>query len=388
METQSHRRRVYISGRGLLSTAGSNFKENCLSLRSQGMCFSYRDGKYLGQRSPEADQAIAELLKNHPQLRKLDPAAIMAIMGAREALTECANYGSHWGVVFGSSRGPTHKLEQAILDFYGEKRLPAYTSPVTTANTIPSSLARFFCLNGMHLFVSAACSTGLQAIGLATGLIQSGQLSGCIAGAVETSNTLFVKEIMERTKVTHDGSLEAFPYRPMAADSKGMVMGEGVGALILESNPKNPICEVIGFGAATDDGGMAGVSKDARGLQLAINRSLKAAGIEKDNIDLIVGHGSGTQKGDEAEWKAIKSVFKDTSPAVTFHKWLTGHMLGASSASSVALASAHLADELPIDLPYQCFALGSVRPQIKIAMVLSLGFGGNAAALIIRRLKP
>ncbi len=379
-------RRVYLSGRGVLSAAGSSFAENCRTLAAGKVPFRYQDGQYIACLTPETEQAIVSLRRDNPSLRKLDPTALLGILATRQALEECQNYSANWGVVFGSSRGPTHNLEQAIKDHASDKRLPAYTSPTTTANTIPSSIARFFRFNGMHLFVSAACSTGLHTVGLGSSLIRTGVLTGCIAGGAEASNTAFVREIMNRTKVTHKGNCESFPHRPMAPDRQGMVLGAGAGAVILESCPKHPICEVIGYGAATDEGSMAGVSEHGLGLQLAMKRSLKSANISAHEVDLIVGHGAGTKKGDAAEWEAIRAVFPGKLPDMTFHKWFTGHMLGASAASSIAFAAAHLSDQLPIEVPYLNSTSGQRRSSPRIAIILSLGFGGNAGALILRRL--
>jgi 3-oxoacyl-(acyl-carrier-protein) synthase len=148
------------------------------------------------------------------------------------------------------------------------------------------------------------------------------------------------------------------------------------------------LARIAGYGAATETGTMTGISTDGHALQTAILQALEQAELSPSGIDLIVGHGAGTRKGDEAEFQAYRAVFGEEIPQLTFHKWMTGHMFGASAACSVALAVEHMLSRQIPALPYwpeAGTALG-MRPmsrKIEAILVAALGFGGNAAALVL-----
>ena len=171
-----------------------------------------------------------------------------------------------------------------------------------------------------------------------------------------------------------------------------MVLSEGAALILLESKRSQHSCaEIIGWGAATEGGTLTGVSEQGGALSRAIANAVKIAGIDKGDVDFIVGHGAGTMKGDAAEREAYFQVFDPIPlPAIVWHKWCGGHMLGASAALSVMLACEHLqSGTLP---PHPYFApdhpmyASRFIPSSQIALVTSMGFGGNACALLVKNL--
>jgi 3-oxoacyl-[acyl-carrier-protein] synthase II len=121
---------------------------------------------------------------------------------------------------------------------------------------------------------------------------------------------------------------------------------------------------------------------------MAIESVLKQANLKAKDIDLIIGHGASTVKGDSAEIKAYHRIFGDSKmPPIVFHKWLTGHTLGAAGGTSIALAIKHLKSNLISPHPYfqeiDDDNRKRHRPVIERVLVVSLGFGGNAAAIIL-----
>ena len=377
---------VFISGRSVLSTVGHDFGQHLKGLYSGFDLLHSAQQEGAVDLHPSVLSAIDELRSSRAFLKKLDSTSVLASLSASIAAQEHGSLPDNTAIVFGSSRGATATWENLLFSHFKGERLPAYASPISTSNSIPSTIAKYLGVNGLHMYVSGACSTGLHALGVAYLLVKAQQASAVIAGGVECSNTRFTRDILKRAKVLSKETLNSYPHRPNDEQRSGMILGSGCAGLVLSSEPKQSYAEIIGYGGASDDGGLAGISKDALGLQIAIKRALKDARIDVGDIDFIVGHGSSTILGDRRESNAISQVFGRDIPPVIYHKWLTGHMLGASAASSVAFASDHLFNQVIPNNPYDTRhpSIKSHR-RLQTCLILSMGFGGNAAALVLRR---
>jgi 3-oxoacyl-[acyl-carrier-protein] synthase II len=350
-------------------------------------CFlQNKAGSVQGRLSAKLRAALEEV-GGEKGLKHQDPLTRLAVLLVR-SMAEKSPIPHEFGVVFGSSRGPTHLLEATIIDHHLEKRLSPLTSPATTASSLPAAVARELGLEGPSLFVSAACSTGLHAIIQAAGSVRMGLAPGMIAGGAEFANTDYTLKILRAAKVYADTDGHDYPCRPGAGDRSGMVLSEGAAAIVIDSDPWfPPLGELIGWGAATEKSTLTGISTGGAVLVKAVQKALTCAGLKADDIDLIVGHGAGTKKGDAAELAAYEQIFSEDMPIV-FHKWIFGHMLGASACASLILGMHHLNQGLVPPHPYRSFG-ESQRAERRLnqqrhLLVTALGFGGNAAALIVK----
>ncbi|RYZ52639.1 MAG: beta-ketoacyl synthase, partial [Proteobacteria bacterium] len=297
---------------------------------------------------------------------------------------------SRTGVMIGSSRGPTEALEKAWARHIGNQRLSPSTSPSTTASSISSVVARDLKLEGPSMALSAACSTGLYALIQGVSSLISHLSHSLIVGGVEAANTDFTLAMLKASRVLASPNSSPYPCRPGHPDRSGMVLSEGAALLHIETIRRaNSKAEIIGWGAATESATLTGVSPEGSALQRAMKNALAIADIDSCDVNLIVGHGAGTFKGDAAEVEAYKAVFEDVPPLV-WHKWCSGHMLGASAALSVMLACEHLKSGqlpphpyMPEDHPMRA---GRSLDAGKIALVTSMGFGGSACAVIVKTL--
>ncbi|MDE3270332.1 MAG: hypothetical protein OYH77_08655, partial [Pseudomonadota bacterium] len=138
-------------------------------------------------------------------------------------------------------------------------------------------------------------------------------------------------------------------------------------------------------------------------LVLAVRRALTAANLNANAVQLVIGHGAATKHGDAAEWHAYHQIFTDKFPPVRFHKWCTGHLLGAASLYSVALAYNQMQQRACFPLPYfshrffhsvshnrspatnSLTALQAMPTSYDCVLICAMGFGGNCAAIILRR---
>ncbi len=397
-------RNVYVTGRGTQSPAGASFERSWRALERGKPCFTLDDDYgYLGRLGPDGEEALAALRLDR-RLKAQDRGVLMGVLAAREAWSEARGARSagrlaerppgRTAVIMGSSRGATGTIEREFERFSAKGTVALSASPASTAGAFASAVAQDLGLDGLSLAVSSACATGLNALGVAYALVTSGIADHAIAGGAEASLTPFTLAQLDTigVRMSRNGSA-LFPCRPMHPLRSGLLAAEGAACLALSARPETlgggPLARVAGFGAATEGATLTGISADGQVLVDAIEQALEQAGLDQSAIDLVVGHGAGTLKGDAAEITAYRRVFGVNLPALTFHKWLTGHMIGASAAFSAALAVRSLeTGEVPA-LPYADdgeLGFPTVpRRRVGNVLVTALGFGGNASALVLRR---
>lgn len=382
-----HFPKIYIADYDCLSPAGHGV---AMLLESLFLSVSHLQHPTFPQGLLPLDiQDILTLMQSEKTLKDQDKTSLMGLFLARSMKARFTSARESSGLIVGSSRGPTETLEKAWKIFADGQRLSSVTSPTTTASSLAASLARDLAFEGPSFSLSAACSTGLYAVIQGVSALLSQLCDSVLVGGVEASNTEFTLDMLRAAKVLNTKLGEVFPCRPGHPERSGMVLSEGAGLLRLELSRGESQFEIIGWGTATEGGTLTGVSDEGKALQLAIGRALNIAGISPNAIDFIVGHGAGTRKGDDAEREAYRKVFQ-TIPPLLWHKWCTGHMLGASAALSVMLACEHLkSGTLP---PHPYFPKGHpMRLMIavdnpKIALITSMGFGGSACALLVKNL--
>jgi len=381
--------KVYIASTGSISSAGNT--EEGLSLLTSGDHRITLDPKLglLGS-LPDQYELILKDLSHQKAYRNYDRVCLLSLMASFDASRKLDQEDlKGYGVIFGSSRGATTSIEQQHKIFTENKRIHALTSPMTTAGTLSASIAKH-CIGeaaGLSLSVSSACATGLHALGVGYGMIKAGILPGALVGGAEAANTSFtLKQLQEARVYSRQSELTGtHPYSPFGDTRDGMILGEGAAALLLTNQPTD--IEVKGYGAATEKATMTGITGE--GLERSIHAALKLSELEPNDISMIVGHGAGTKRGDLAELNAYRSIFSKL-PTITSFKWLTGHMLGASAAFSLAIAAEGLRRGSIPRLPYATELLGDVPEPVTLSrgsavLVCGLGFGGNAGAVVLVR---
>ncbi len=371
---------VYIHAYSCLSPAGFGIAPLMVSLmegRTQ-----LQGG--LGSLPTALDREL-EQLRSEKALKDQDRVTLMGVLLAR-SLPQMAE---DTGVIIGSSRGAAASIETSIAHHLAGQRLRPSTSPTTTGSGISSAITRDLKLSGPSFYLSAACSTGLFAVIQGAASLHSSLAESFLVGGMEAANTPFSREMMAATKVLSTSSDE-YPCRPGASDREGMVLSEGAALLHLSTKPSS--LAIVGLGAATESSTLTGVSENGEALQKAIHKALSSAGLDPSAIDLIVGHGSGTVKGDESEMNAYTEIFSGKIPPLVFHKWCGGHMLGASAALSVMLAAEHLKNSETPPHPYFEASHEMAKKQRlgknNLALITSMGFGGSACAVIVKNLEP
>jgi 3-oxoacyl-[acyl-carrier-protein] synthase-1 len=151
---------------------------------------------------------------------------------------------------------------------------------------------------------------------------------------------------------------------------------------------------VLGSGYASDAQGLLAISDDGAALADAILLALEDAQLKPSDVGVIVAHANGTRQSDASEACAMMKVFGEDMPPLTGFKWAFGHLIAASGIVETVLALCGLREgKFPgiatlRELDPACAALkvsaAPFTPRSDVALVLSRGFGGTNAALLVR----
>lgn len=223
----------------------------------------------------------------------------------------------------------------------GWHRVPPLTAPLSMGNAAAAAVSVLVnARGGAHATVNA-CSSGTQALAMAVDLIRRGTVDVVVAGGAEAplhpmilSSFAAMRALSQRV---HDPAAACRPY-DVARD--GMVLGEGAGILVLESERHarergaRIYAEVAGVGISSDAYHLVQPEPNGTGTAMAIRASLADAGLTPADVTHLNANGVATAAGDMAEARGIREVFGDASqgPAVSANKSMTGHSLGAAGA--------------------------------------------------------
>ncbi|MCA9306217.1 MAG: beta-ketoacyl synthase N-terminal-like domain-containing protein [Phycisphaerales bacterium] len=194
-------------------------------------------------------------------------------------------------------------------------------------------------------------ASGLLSIGESMRVIEQGRADACFAGGAESKlNHMGVlrMQLSGRVAPTESGEDGASIVRPFDRDARGLVIGEGGGIVMLESEETatargaRAYARVLGFGAGQSPS-RGDASRRAEGMVVAIRSALRDGDIEAAEIDVIVPHGAGVLRDDEAELAALREVFGDRLASIPL--MLMSPMVGELSAGAggVAVAAAAMA---------------------------------------------
>jgi nodulation protein E len=399
-------RRVVITGLGAVSGLGLNattFWQELIAGQSaiKPLKLPIENIKIsLGALVPEFDP---ECHFSSDDLTLLDRFSQLAVIAAREAVCDaglCSGEDSitQAAAIIGSGCGGKHTDEATYDRLYRQQRSRAH--PLTIPKGMPSAAAsmvsKHLGIKGPTFALASACASGSHAIIQGCTMIQSGMVDVALVGASDAPFTFGLLKSWEALRVATDDTC-----RPFCADRSGIVLGEGAGMVVLESEQHAKArgtriyAELAGCGMTSDAGHIT--RPDVTGISSAIINALNYAGIDPDEVDYVNAHGTATRANDVAETAAINQVFGDRAKklAVSSTKSMHGHALGASSAleliaSTLAIyhgiipptANFTVADE-QCDLDY---VPNIAREQeIDVAISNSFAFGGLNSVIAIRK---
>ena len=217
---------------------------------------------------------------------------------------------------------------------------PNDTLPVTTLfrslnSTISMNLASILHIHGLSLTISAACAGGGHAIGLAKMLIDSKQTEMVIVIGAQETTTEYCMEAFDALGVFSPDKVQ-----PFGKGRNGLAPSGGAACIILEPSDSlrlkeekvSSFASLSGYGFSSN--GKAITTPDSYQEEVSMLNAIENAGLGEGMIDVVLAHATGTPMGDEAEAKAIESIFP-ICPNVVATKGMTGHecwMAGVSQA--------------------------------------------------------
>ena len=411
----SERRRVVVTGLGMVAPVGHTVKEaweNILAGKSGIQPITHFDVEPFSVRfgGPIYDFDITQYISKK-DARKMDKfihyglaAGCQAIEDAGLEVTE-AN-ATRIGVAIGSGIGGITGIENnyhVYLD-KGPRKISPFFVPANIINMVAGNLSIKYGIKGLNYSIVSACSTGTHNIGEAARLIRHGYVDAMIAGGSEmaTSPVGLGGCPAARALSTRNDDPQA-ASRPWDKDRDGFVLSDGAGVMMLEeyefakARGAQIYAEVVGIGMNSDAYHMTAPSENGEGAKACMLLALEDAALNTEQVDYINAHGTSTPAGDVAETLAVKGAFGDHAHklAVSSTKSMTGHMLGAAGGAEAVFTALAVRDQVApptINLENQdpqCdldFVPNTARDmRIDIAISNSFGFGGTNGTLAFRR---
>jgi 3-oxoacyl-[acyl-carrier-protein] synthase II len=411
------RRRVVITGLGLISPVGNSVAEgwaNLVAGRSGIDTVTRFDASGLACRfAGEVKGFQVEDYIPAKEARHMDTfihygmaASIQAVQDAGlpwgDQLTEETS--ERIGVMVGSGIGGLPMIEQTDGDYRerGARRISPFFVPASIINMISGHVSIRFGFTGPNLAIVTACTTGLHCIGEAGRMIEYGDADVMIAGGAEsTVSPLGIGGFAAARALSTRNDDPQGASRPWDKERDGFVLGEGAGVLVLEEyehakkRGAKIYAELAGFGMGADAFHMTAPNVD--GPKRSMKAALRNAGVNANEVQYLNAHGTSTPLGDVNETNAIKLAFGDHARRMVVNstKSMTGHLLGgAGGIESVftVLAVHHQVSPPTInlvnpdpecDLDYCANAAREMR--IDVAVKNNFGFGGTNGTLVFRR---
>lgn len=410
------RRRVVVTGMGMLSPIGNSVEEtwlNILAGKSGAAPIQHFNAEAFATHFSASvkDFDVTEYMSNK-DARKMDlfiqygmAAAIQAYTDSGLEVTE--ENAPRIGCAIGSGIGGLPMIEKNVdvLNTSGPRRVSPFFVPGSIINMIAGNLAIKYGFKGPNIAITTACTTGTHNIGQAMRMIQYGDADVMFAGGSEMATTPLgiAGFAAARALSTRNDDPEA-ASRPWDKDRDGFVLGDGAGVLVLEeyehavARGAEIYCELTGFGMSDDAYHMTAPPESGEGAALAMSNAIRDAGIATDRVHYINAHGTSTPAGDIAESNAAKQVLGSAADNVRMSstKSMIGHLLGAAGAVEAIFCVLAIKNQIApptinLDNPSDGCDLNYVphTPQectIEAAMSNSFGFGGTNGTLLFQKI--
>ena len=242
--------------------------------------------------------------------------------------------------------------------------------------------------------VSGACASSLMAIGNAARMVRTGERRSVLAGGFDALCEFVHAGFSSLLALDPDG------LKPFDARRKGLVLGEGAAAVVVEDlesarmRGAEPLAEILGFATASDANHITGPHPRGDGLLRAIRGAWAETGLTAGALDAVHAHGTGTPFNDRMEGIALRRFLGDRAAEmpVTASKGTIGHTLGAAGALETVACLWMLRDGVVppcanfVEFDPECGirpVTAPLRKEVRVILKTAAGFGGQNAALVL-----
>lgn len=359
------------------------------------------------QIAAEVRDFVAEDYLPGKLIRETDAFTQYAFVAAKEALedtglSDILAQPDRCGVIMGTAMAgiDTIAATQELLTNAVHKNVGPRFVPRILGNIAAAQIAIEYGITGPSYTLSTACASGGDAIGMCAMLLLSGEADVMLAvGADSTLCPLVIYSLANAQALSRENDNPQHSCRPFDSSAKGFVMGEGGGALVLETESHakargaHIYAELAGWANNNDAWHVTKPMDEGAMSAECMRKALAKAGLTPDDIDYINAHGTGTLKGDEAEAQAMQDLFGSSSPAISGTKAATGHMMGGGGITeAIACIKAIETGTLPptLNLTDPVAELDFVTEtrtgvSIHAAMSNAFGFGGQNSTIIFKK---
>ena len=413
--------RVVVTGLGALTPLGSTVNEYWQNLENgvSGCDFiqQFDVSKFKTRFACEVKNFDPTNYIDKKEARKMDRYCQFAIVATDEAVKDAGISKENVnpdrvGVIFGSGIGGIVTFQEEVMNFAsgdGTPRFNPFFIPKMIVDIAPGQISMRHGFRGPNYAVVSACASSTNAIIDAFDNIRLNKADIIITGGSEAvicaaglGGFNAMKALSERNDDPKTAS------RPFDKDRDGFVMGEGSGALVLESldhalaRGAKIYCEIAGGGATADAHHITAPHPEGLGANNVMRVALQDAGMQPEDIDYINVHGTSTPLGDIAETKAILKVFGNHAYNLNISstKSMTGHCLGAAGAlETLACIMAvtkdivpptinHFTDDPDLDANLNFTFDKAQHRVVNAALSNTFGFGGHNASVIVKKYHP
>ena len=409
------RRRVVVTGLGLVSPVGNNTADSwrnvCDGISGINLIETFDTEGFASRIGGTIKDFDASAYMEPKHARNSDQFIHYGIASCKQAFVDAGlevpeSEAHRFGVFMGSGIGGLNTIEKNYERYMkgGPRRISPFFVPGSIVNMVSGHVSIDYGLKGPNLALVTACATSTHCIGLAARLIAYDDADVMLAGGAEYATTpLGLGGFGSARALSTRNDEPKRASRPWDQGRDGFVLSDGAACLILEEYERAqkrgaPIyAEVLGFGMSGDANHITAPAMDGAGADQCMRSAINDAGINPEQIGYVNAHGTSTPLGDRAETLAIKRTFGDHAKqlAVSSTKSTTGHMVGAAGAAEAIFTVLALKDQVvpptinledqdpECDLDYTPNTARDVK--LEYALSNSFGFGGTNGTVIFKR---
>ncbi len=409
------RRRVVVTGLGVISPVGNTVQEAWTSLiqgksgAAQLTLFDF--SKYPTTFGCEVKNFNPDLYLSHKESKHSDRFVQFAVAASKQAFADAkvdlATVDPHRiGVWIGTGMGGLGTIEEGYRDLEkkGPGKVRPFFIPMIICNMAPGQVSISLGVKGPNSCTVSACASSAHAIGDAYEIIERGSADMMVTGGSECAITpLGVAGFCALKALSSRNDDPQGASRPFDKTRDGFVIGEGSAMVVLEElghakkRGAKIYAEMIGYGMSGDAYHVTAPDPEGAGAAASMKAALEDADLKPQEISYMNAHGTSTPLNDKIETKAIKQVFGEFAYKIPISstKSMTGHLLGAAGAIEFVVSCLAIQDQIiPPTINYknpdpECdldYVPNQAR-KAKLDVILSnsLGFGGHNVTLIVRR---
>ena len=407
-------KRVVVTGMGAITPIGLNIEEFWESLKAGKIGFGeitqFDTTDFKVKLAASVKDFDAKNYMDVKSARRMELFSQYAVAATKEAMEQSGLVMENEdpyrvGCAIGSGIGSLQAMEREHKKLLerGPGRINPLMVPLMITNMAAGNVSIRFGLKGKSLNVVTACTTGNNCIGEAFRTIQVGDADVMMAGGAESAITpVGIGGFTALTALSTSDDVTRCSI-PFDKDRGGFVMGEGAGIVVLEelehakARGANILAEIVGYGSTSDAYHITSPAEDGMGAAMAMKFALRDAGVDKEEVEYINAHGTGTHHNDLFETRAIKEVFREHAYKLNINstKSMIGHLLGAAGAVEAIACILQMnhgfihatvglrESEEELDLNYTKGQ--GIDKKFNYALTNSLGFGGHNASLLFKK---